>query len=144
MLVRKESSEKLLSFLQKIDSDFNPPLSFKVNLPDYVLKIQEKAELLIESHEKEICGLLVLYCNDTDHSQAYVALLGVANEWRGQGIARKLMQEAIRIVQESGFSTLSLHSNTPVAIRLYEKLGFRIVENGERVYMELSITKNEI
>ena len=49
------------------------------------------------------------------------------------------MEKAILIVKKAGYHTLAIHSNNPIAINLYKKLGFKIIEGNERVYMELKI-----
>lgn len=131
--------QKLRIFLESINNDFNPPLTDKVSLEEYVNKIIENAELVIEFDEEEVCGLVVLYCNDKQSNRAYIPLCGVNKTHRGKGIARSLMEKAISIVKNSGYHTLAIHSNNPIAIDLYEKLGFRIIEGDERVYMELQL-----
>jgi GNAT superfamily N-acetyltransferase len=55
-----------------------------------------------------------------------IRLLAVAPAARGKGIGKALTQECIRRVRESGVSTVTLHTldMMPVAMRMYEKLGF--------------------
>ena len=134
-----EFSVKLLNFLQNIDADFNPPLSSKVYLPDYVKKITDKADLILDYDGNEISGLVVMYCNDLVNKKAYIPLVGVSSRYRNRGIARKLMARAIRLVKEKGFKIVGIHSNNPVAIKLYESLGFSTIVQGERSYLELSL-----
>ncbi len=129
--------EKLLSFLQSVDTDFHPSLSDKVNLSDYVRKIIEKAELVFDDDGERIIGLVVVYCNDENEKRAYIPLVGVATEYRKKGIAKKLITQAIQIVKEREFKIIGIHSNNPVAVRLYQSLGFVLIEPGERVYLEL-------
>lgn len=131
---------ELLIFLQNIDEDFTPCLSDKVVLSDYVAKIMEKADLIIERGEGDIRGLVVLYCNDEINRKAYISLVGVSTLYRNQGIAKRLMKQAIQIVKKKKFRTLGIHSNNPVAIRLYQSLGFSILISGERSYLELRIS----
>lgn len=135
----ESQKQKLLLFLESINEDFSPPLTDKVSLEEYVNKIIENAELVLESNNEEICGLVVLYCNDKQSNRAYIPLCGVNKEFRGKGIAKSLMEKAILIVKKAGYHTLAIHSNNPIAINLYKKLGFKIIEGNERVYMELKI-----
>ena len=66
-------NQTILNFLEQIDKDFNPPLSSKVNLSEYVTKIQNNANLIIRKNKKgDIIGLLVVYCNDFTKSRAYI------------------------------------------------------------------------
>jgi len=55
-----------------------------------------------------------------------IRLLAVAPAARGKGIGAALTQECIRRARESGVSTITLHTldMMPVAMRMYEKLGF--------------------
>lgn len=131
---------KLLTFLQSVNTDFHPPLTEKVNLKDYIDKILDKAQIITEiNNEGIIQGLVVLYCNDEQTRKAYIPLCGVDKKHRGKGVAKSLMEKAISIVKNAGYHTLAVHSNNPIAINLYEKLGFRIIEGDERVYMELKL-----
>lgn len=136
--------DELLEFLIRIDSDFRPFLSQKVVLADYVCKIQSKAELIMEWDGKELAGLTVLYCNDSDRQFAYISLVGVSSFCRGRGIASKMLQSAVQIVSTREFRLLGIHSNNPIAIHLYKKFGFKeISKEGDRVYLELEITQSK-
>lgn len=128
----------IADFLYKIDNDFNPPLSSKTNLSDYVKKVIENAELIIDQKDGKIRGLVVLYCNDYDTKSAYIPLVGVLSEFRGCGIAKKCMLEAINVARKKGMKKIMIHSNNPVAIKLYKDLGFHIIEEGDRKLMQLS------
>jgi len=136
---REDFFGKLLLFLQCVDRDFCPALSEKVYLPDYVRKIMENADLLLDYDEDRIVGLVVLYCNDEIKKRAYIPLVGVAVGYRNRGIARNLMTRAIQMVKEKGFKVIGIHSNNPIAVWLYQSLGFKLMESGERVYMELEL-----
>jgi ribosomal protein S18 acetylase RimI-like enzyme len=67
-------------------------------------------------------------------SAPYIANLAVAKDYRRQGIARKLLLQCEKTVQEWGFSELSLHvlENNLAAQELYFQDGYRLdrVENG--------------
>jgi putative acetyltransferase len=55
-----------------------------------------------------------------------LAKLTVASEFRGQGIARRLVEQCIAHARERGFRRMVLVSNSQLhaALRLYESLGF--------------------
>lgn len=128
----------LYNFLKDIDNDFSPCLSSKVNIEEYVTKIMNNAELVVDINQA-LRGLVVLYCNDTVNHKAYISLCGVRKEFRGKGIARNLMIKAIEIARNSGMKILGIHSNNIVAIKLYKSLGFITKEFGEREYLELEL-----
>jgi ribosomal protein S18 acetylase RimI-like enzyme len=52
--------------------------------------------------------------------------VGTAPEWRRRGIARTLVQHALADSHRRGARTASLQS-TPMAVTLYESLGFEAV-----------------
>lgn len=137
--------ENLLNFLQTIDQDFTPKLSEKVNLDVFINKIVDNANIVIDFENNEIRGLLVLYCNDSINKYAYISLCGVIRQYRGMGLAKKLLLKAIDIVKDKNYITLGVHSNNLIAIELYRKLGFKIIsfnstkEELIRYYLELKI-----
>lgn len=135
---------QIVSFLQSINNDFNPPLTEKVNLYEYVDKILNKAHIIYRlSQENKIIGLLVLYCNDEIELKSYATLLGVDKNYRGKGLARSMMNEAIEYVKKRNYLTISLYSNNNIAISLYKDLGFTIKEDGDRKYLEFVVANNK-
>ena len=138
------TAEELLSFLKSINNDFNPPLTNKVNLCDYVDKIKKKAKLVYyRSTNDKLVGLVVMYCNNEIEFKSYISLVGVLREYRGGGIARKMLKESIDFVKKKHYRVIGIHSNNSKAINLYKNLGFRIKEEGTRVYMELNLSNHE-
>lgn len=130
---------QLLDFLNSVNEDFNSPLTEKVCLEEYVKKITEKAELIIEYVDDDIVGMVVLYCNDVISGIAYIPFCAVRKEFRGKGIARQLMMNAIKVAKDRGMSVLGIHSNNIIAIKLYKSIGFITKEFGEREYLELNL-----
>lgn len=128
--------KKLISFMEDINDDFVPKLTDKVRLDNYVDKIIDKAILLVDLDGDNIAGLVVLYCNDQSQRRAYIPFCGVKKEYRNLGIARRLIEKAITITGEKQFKVLGIHSNNLIAINLYRKLGFHLVEADERSYLE--------
>jgi putative acetyltransferase len=74
-------------------------------------------------------GLAVGTCAVVPHSadEMELAKLTVAPEFRGQGIARRLVQRCIAYARERGARRVTLVSNSQLqgALTLYESLGFR-------------------
>lgn len=56
----------------------------------------------------------------------WISQVGVVPAWRGQGLAKALIVEALRHFKEEGFKQVALHVNinNPAAINLYSQLGF--------------------
>lgn len=129
---------ELYNFLKDIDEDFFPCLSSKVDLEEFVEKIQNHAELIVDK-TVILRGLVVLYCNDFSNYKAYISLVGIRREFRGMGIARRLMIEAIQKAKDNGMKIIGIHSNNVIALNLYKSLGFVTKEFGEREYLELKL-----
>lgn len=77
---------------------------------------------------------------------------GVASELRKMGIGRLLMEESLRILQEAGvtLATLEAISENHKAIALYEKMGYRVIDqlehlslNGAQLDKSLGVAKSE-
>lgn len=134
----------LMEFLQKVDKDFTPYLSQKTDLSAFGDRLLNHANLFVSKDEKgEIKGLVALYANDFVKKYAYIPLLAVAPEYRKQGIARMLMNEAIDYVRELGsekIQVIGIHTSNPIAFDFYKELGFRLLdESNNREYLELHL-----
>lgn len=134
----------LMEFLQKVDKDFTPYLSQKTDLSAFGDRLLNHANLFVSKDEKgEIKGLVALYANDFVKKYAYIPLLAVAPEYRKQGIARMLMNEAIDYVRELGsekIQVIGIHTSNPIAFDFYKELGFRLLDEiNNREYLELHL-----
>ena len=56
-------------------------------------------------------------------------------EYRGRGYQQSLMQELLALARERGFGDVTLTTNRPDAIHVYEKAGFRHVS--DKYFLEL-------
>lgn len=107
-----------------------------------------------EQEEKHIEGILmqtnstILVAEENDRLVGFVAILGglssrnqhsafitagVTEEFRGKGIATKLLKEGTRWAKEVGITRLSINimKHNEKAFSLYQKLGFEV--EGEKV-----------
>lgn len=130
---------EITSFLAKVNEDFCPHLTAKVDLHTYSKKILDNAILFTDIADNKICGLVVLYCNNQKDKYAYIPLVAVHPEYRNQGIAKRLMLDCIDYVRAMSFDVIGIHSNNEIAIKTYKSLGFEYVEGEERIYMKYQI-----
>ena len=88
---------------------------------------------LVAEHDEEVIGYLVAWFL-IDELQ--IATIGVKPEWQGKGIGTLLMIAAIEWALAKGASsiTLEVRPSNIRAIKLYEKLGFRVVGRREHYY----------
>lgn len=124
----KESigEKELYDFLRNVDKDFPEPLSDRVDLKEYSKKMYENAVIITEIYDEQIVGMFAGYANDEKKEQAYVSFVSVVKEYRGSGIAKKLLSAFIEICRKKGFREVGLHTSleNQGAIRLYESNGF--------------------
>jgi L-phenylalanine/L-methionine N-acetyltransferase len=90
----------------------------------------ERAIMLVAEAEGALVGELSVKAISTRRAVRHVATLGMSVRagWRGKGVGRALMTEAIAWAETAGITRIELYvyaRNAP-AIALYEKLGFAI------------------
>lgn len=138
-----KNKDNLLKFIELVNNDFTPKLSHKIDLKEFVDKILLKSILIVEKDKDQIKGLIVLYCNNESEKKAYISLCAVDNRYRGIGIASNLLKKAIDIVKKKEYNTIGIHSNNSIAIKMYQKQGFKIKkefeQDNERIYLELIV-----
>ena len=84
----------------------------------------------------QVCGVVHNFYDEEENrmynrKRGYTEDISVGRQWRGQGVAKALIADSIRMFREMGMdhTWLSVDSqNTSGAHRLYESLGYRIVE----------------
>ena len=121
--------DQLFEFILKMDNDFVPPLSARVNLNNYVTKLLESAEVLTCFDAEKIAGVLAFYHNDYVNKYGYITYLAIDEPYRGKGIATQLLDECISYCKKSGMYFINVETwetNKPV-LRLYMSKGFDIV-----------------
>lgn len=124
--LNKASEAQIACHLQRCDPDFVPRLSDRVEISDYARKIASKAMRFEAWAGDMLVGLVAAYCNDHEQRIAYITSISVLREWKGKGIAAKLMKQCIEHVKGAGMRQIGLDvaSNNAPAIGLYEKSGF--------------------
>jgi ribosomal protein S18 acetylase RimI-like enzyme len=87
--------------------------------------------------DKKPVGYLTYGINTEDNKYhnkkcGFLYALGVLKEFRREGIATKLILESMNLLKSNGMEEVELvvdETNPTEAIKLYEKLGFKVVEN---------------
>ncbi|CEJ93404.1 Putative N-terminal acetyltransferase c complex catalytic subunit mak3 [[Torrubiella] hemipterigena] len=84
-----------------------------------------------------ICKLEVHSCRSTPTRRGYIAMLAVAEEFRGQGIATALVKKAMDAMIERNADEIVLETEetNKTAMRLYERLGFFRSKKLHRYYL---------
>lgn len=122
------SLDMIEAFLIDVDMDFPIPLSDKVILNEYAVKLYEKATLCCEIDNGTIVGMVAGYTENIINDMAYIALVGVKKEYRGNGIASKLIKQFIDISHNKKINRIHVYTDcsNKNAMLMYEKLGFKI------------------
>ena len=122
----RSSPNEVLEHLKACDNTFTPPLSTRVNLNAYALKIWENAYRFEAWEADQLAGLVAAYCNAPDKRVAFITSVSVIPSCIGMGVASQLMAHCIHTLQHQSFKHLQLEvatTNLP-AIKLYQKFGF--------------------
>jgi ribosomal protein S18 acetylase RimI-like enzyme len=126
--LNRADEAEIARHLRSCDTDFVPPLSGRVEVDAYAHKIVSKADRFEAWADGELVGLIAAYCNDVEHSIAFITSVSVRREWQGRGLASQLLQRCIGHVATSGFKRVELEVDraNSSAIKLYEGTGFKV------------------
>lgn len=134
--------QELYVFLKEVEKDFITPLSAKVNLVDYTEKVFVLSEILCLKDKNKIVGCIIFYCNNLKEKFAYISLLVIRNEYRGRGYSTLLLKKVILFLKKRDIKMVQVHTESMIACKLYEKIGFRCIEEKYgRKKLELGLVK---
>ena len=111
---------------------------FVPNDESFLLKLEEKAELLTHTENGKCSGFVFFYCNDPHKISSYITLIMTAQFARKKGIGTSLAKYVLNITKARGFSCchLEVKKDNISAFSLYKSLGFEIIEDrGEKLLM---------
>jgi ribosomal-protein-alanine N-acetyltransferase len=140
--IKKATAPDLFSNLKACDMDFFPPLSERVNLEEYSIKLYENSITFEAWNDNKLIGMVAAYFNNTKDSIGYITNVCIENRFKGNNIASNLMIKCINHAVENRFKSIVLNVNekNKAAIRLYEKFNFRTTDiNNENLEMQLEI-----
>lgn len=129
---------KLIAFLNEIDSDLPISLSSKVNINKYAEKIYCRSEICKRTDENNrIISLVSGYIN-CDTKIAYITIIGTLKDFRGKGITFDLLYDFERKARQKNMYeiVITTHETNKAAISLYKKCKYQIEKiDNEIVYM---------
>ncbi len=94
--------------------------------------------ILAEDEGKVVGAAWTRIMNDYGHvdNETPSFAISLYKEYRGQGIGTRLMKEMLALLKEKGFKQASLAvQKANYAVRMYEKVGFRTVDENEEEYI---------
>jgi ribosomal protein S18 acetylase RimI-like enzyme len=140
------NEQELHLHLKECDNDFIPPLSKRVNLDEYSLKLYERSVTFEAWSDQRIIGLIAAYFNNFQEAAGFITSVSVVSEFKGLGVASHLMSDCIKYAQNAQFTSILLEVNKASipAINLYKKFGFADSESNEKVMMMKLIIPNSM
>lgn len=101
---------------------------------EYCLR-NEYTHCLVIRRESRVVAYLIAACR---WQEALIANLGVDPGFRGQGLARKLMEGALALGGRLGmeYAILDVRVSNMGAIQLYQSLGFEVIARRSKYYTE--------
>ena len=132
-----DNKEKLLKFLQGIDSRMPVPLHEIVDLDEYAEKVLRLGHAAVKEDNGHIICAACFYCNDEQSKSAYLSLLGTLHGYEGKGCASQCLALAEQVCKEHGMLRLRLDAvptNTR-AVRFYEYHGYVIDSADQKLHL---------
>ncbi|OPY11922.1 MAG: Acetyltransferase (GNAT) family protein [Syntrophus sp. PtaB.Bin138] len=130
------NGEKIVSFLKKVDEDFNPRLTVIHDLSEYAEKIIKRADAIyaINKGDLEVCGMNVFYLRNRDSEYCYGSLLAISPDFRGKGLSKKLTEALISYCKTEPIKGVlcKIWSTNVKSLKMHTSLGFEIYGTEER------------
>lgn len=100
------------------------------NLWDYSAKISCYGNTYVVKIKDKTIGIIIFYSNDLISKTAYITMIAVKNEYKGNGIGKKLLKlsEVFAIKFGMKYIKLEVHKENISAIRFYEKSGYSYLD----------------
>lgn len=135
--LKDEDRQPVIDFIRKNDPFFLTPISRKTDPGDYTDKIIKHGIALgTFSGDRCLSGLILFYANDLSGCTAYISYLAVAEDFRGKGIAGKLMEDCLVRSAKNGMKQVKVEtwSSNEGALALYQSHGFEVSRRYEDEY----------
>ena len=132
----------IYQYLLQCDNDFFEPLSARVDLLEYSLKLNNLATSFVLVCNGCIAGLVFAYFYDRPSKKGFITLVHLKNEFRGKHLSVPLMDSVKRYAQALRFDCLELvvYRKNEAAFNLYAKCGFQVIyEEGGRCLMRCDL-----
>jgi ribosomal-protein-alanine N-acetyltransferase len=128
--VNASTEKDIQSHLFICSRQFSPPLGDRVEIGEYSRKLRRSALTFEAWSNDSLVGLVAAYINAQDKS-CFITNTSVLAKYTGQGVATRLLAACLVHVRAANVETVSLEvsKDSRPAIRLYEKFGFRVVDD---------------
>ena len=126
--------EDILKHLEICDKTFVPPLSERVNLRAYCVKLHELSVTFEAWREHELIGLVAVYWQQNDNA-VFISNVSVDTSYARQGVGSVLLSNMIANAKRLGKTviTLEVGEANAAAISFYKRQGFSEAERSDGV-----------
>ena len=145
--LRSDETALLKEFLYQaifIPESVKPPDRSIINLPELALYYEDFGSgpadncLVAEVDDKVVGAVWTRIMNDYGHVDDETPSFAISlyNEYRSRGIGTSLMREMLKLLREQGYKKASLAvQKANYAVRMYETVGFRIVDENDEEFI---------
>ncbi len=122
----KLSHEEIFNYFNENKEIFNLPLSTRLNVKEYSIKLHKNATHFCAYSDRKLIGLIACYFNEKDNITGFISSVSVKKEYQGRGIFAVLINQVINYGKLNNFRKIKLEvrpENRQV-LQMYKKFGF--------------------
>ena len=110
--VNRASTSQVIRHLETCNENFMPPLSDRVNIKEYSLKLTRTGMRFEAWADEALVGLVAAYCDNSHDGAAFITNVSVQLRHQGQGVARRLLTNCKSYSEENFFQCIQLKVNS--------------------------------
>ena len=112
-----------------------PSSSYRFELMDNPTSLSWVAEMALPGGKTRVIGMIVVWLVT---EEAHIATIAVHPNYRGRGVARKLLATCLQVTACKGAkrSTLEVRAGNMIAQSLYRSFGFQVAGHRPRYYQD--------
>lgn len=116
--------KKIVEYMKKTDSDYDIPMSMRVNIEEYVKKIVSKAVTVAAIEKDEIIGMANFYCNDMETRTCYMTNISISKRAQEKGYHfNDFVHAALIVAKKAGMKRLCAETTDKRVLILHKRLG---------------------
>ena len=126
--IRVSKPERIHKLLIEFEECFPDLIERVGSLHQFSNKLSKASIVIVMKCEDEVVGLCSYYSNDYQSYTGYISLIGIKEEFRGNGNGKKLLNYVIDDCRKCGMQQIKLEVNADNnrAISFYVNNGFQI------------------
>lgn len=137
----------LYDHLTGCDNNYFPPLSNRVSIYEYAMKIHDRSVTFEAWSDTMLVGLVAAYFNDPQNMLGYITNVSVLKGFMGFGVASRLIEKCLYYAKKHGFDEIILEVNVTniSAIHLYRKFAFECIKIvDDSMFMKIENLKTRV